>query len=53
MYVRSKTTSGINFEIFDADTYGKTHTDCVVDVKITGLPKLVSDSNGNITEELA
>jgi len=53
VYVRSKTTSGINFEIFDADTYGKTHTDCVVDVKITGLPRLVSDSNGNITEELA
>ena len=53
VYVRNKSTAGIDFEIFDADTYGKTHIDTTVDVRIQGLPKLISDAHGNIVEELA
>lgn len=52
VYVRSKSTSGIEFEIFDMDTYGKTRIDCVCDVRIEGLPVLRSDALGNILEVL-
>ena len=52
IYVRSKSTSGIEFEVFDLDTYGKTRIDCVCDVRIEGLPVLRSDAQGNILEVL-
>lgn len=46
-----KTTSPITMYIYDFDTYGKTkQIDCFFDAIVTGLPKLISDSNGNIRE---
>lgn len=53
VFVKTKTTTGIDFEVRDMDTYGKTLVDCTCDVQIKGLPKIQSDVNGNIEEVLA
>jgi len=52
VYLQSKSGGSITFEVRDIDTYGKTLTSCVCDIKIQGLPTLVSDADGNIVEEL-
>lgn len=52
VFVLNKNTSGIDIEVRDMDTYGKTLVDCTCDVIIKGLPKLQSDANGNIEEVL-
>jgi len=52
VYLKSKANGSITFEVRDIDTYGKTLTNCTCDIKIQGLPTLVSDANGNIVEEL-
>lgn len=52
VYLQSKSGGSLTFEVRDVDTYGKTLTNCICDIKIQGLPTLVSDANGNIVEEL-
>jgi len=48
-----KTTDPITLYIYDFDTYGKTkQIDCTFDAIVTGLPKLISNSDGNIREVL-
>ena len=52
VYLQSKANGRLTFEVRDVDTYGKTITNATCDIKIQGLPTLISDANGNIVEEL-
>lgn len=52
VYLQSKANGRLTFEVRDVDTYGKTLTNATCDIKIQGLPSLISDANGNIVEDL-